>query len=36
MMMMASDVTMNLFRIVLGVANRVLGLQRHQARWSVN
>ena len=22
-------------RIVLGVANRVLGLQRHQARWSV-
>ena len=24
-----------LFRIVLGVANRVLGLQRHQARWSV-
>ena len=25
----------NYFRIVLGVANRVLGLQRHQARWSV-
>ena len=24
-----------LSRIVLGVANRVLGLQRHQARWSV-
>jgi len=25
----------NKLRIVLGVANRILGLQRHQARWSV-
>merc|ERR1719410_1836652 len=31
----SEDGQRNKLKIVLGVANRVLGLQRHQARWSV-